>query len=302
MRVAFLGLGTMGYPMAGHLARAGFDLAVYNRTAATAQHFVAEFAGRVEPPTPTPAAAAAGADVVCLCVGADDDVREVLVGPQGALGALAAGAVIVDHTTTSARLAVEIAEQAQARGVGFVDAPVSGGQAGAQAGRLSVMCGGAVATIERVRPVLAAYGTTITRIGPVGTGQLTKMVNQILVAGAIEGAAEALNFAMAAGLDLAQVLPAVSGGAASSWYLQNRAETMIRDEFDFGFAVDWMRKDLRICLDEATSRGIPVPLTTLTESDLADAQAHGDGRRDATAVIRLRRLATRAPADEANPA
>nr|WP_248824142.1 NAD(P)-dependent oxidoreductase [Frankia umida] len=294
MRVAFLGLGTMGYPMAGHLSRAGFETSVFNRTAATARRWTQEFTGSA---APTPAAAATGADVVCLCVGADDDVREVLVGPQGALAALAAGAIIVDHTTTSAQVAVEIAALAQERGVGFVDAPVSGGQAGAQAGRLSVMCGGAAETIERVRPVLAAYGTTITRIGPVGTGQLTKMVNQILVAGAIEGAAEALNFAMAAGLDLTQVLPAVSGGAASSWYLVNRAPTMIRDEFDFGFAVDWMRKDLRICLDEATRRGIPVPLTTLTESDLSDAHDRGDGRLDATAIIRLRRLATDPQAD-----
>ncbi|WP_163549280.1 NAD(P)-dependent oxidoreductase [Candidatus Frankia nodulisporulans] len=294
MRVAFLGLGTMGYPMAGHLSRAGFETSVFNRTAATARRWTREFTGSA---APTPAAAATGADVVCLCVGADDDVREVLVGPQGALAALTAGAIIVDHTTTSARVAVEIAALARERGVGFVDAPVSGGQAGAQAGRLSVMCGGAAETIERVRPVLAAYGTTITRIGPVGTGQLTKMVNQILVAGAIEGAAEALNFAMAAGLDLTRVLPAVSGGAASSWYLVNRAPTMIRDEFDFGFAVDWMRKDLRICLDEATRRGIPVPLTTLTESDLSDAHDRGDGRLDATAIIRLRRLATDPQAD-----
>ncbi|CAO5182239.1 Uncharacterized oxidoreductase Sfri_1503 [Frankia sp. AiPs1] len=293
MRVAFLGLGTMGYPMAGHLARAGFEVTVFNRTAAKADQWVSEFTGRAEG---TPAAAAAGAEAVCLCVGADDDVREVLIGPDGALGTLTAGATIVDHTTTSARVAVEIAERAGAVGVGFVDAPVSGGQAGAQAGRLSVMCGGEPDTIERVRPVLAAYGTTITRIGPVGTGQLTKMVNQILVAGAIEGAAEALNFAMAAGLDLDQVLPAVSGGAASSWYLVNRAATMVRGEFDFGFAVDWMRKDLRICLDEATIRGIPVPLTTLAESDLADAQDRGDGRLDATAIIRLRRLGTRVAA------
>ncbi|EIV95706.1 NAD(P)-dependent oxidoreductase [Frankia sp. QA3] len=303
MQVAFVGLGTMGFPMAGHLARAGFDTVVFNRTAATAARWSAAYPGRV---AATPAQAAAGADVVCVCVGADDDVRAVLLGPDGALGALVPGATIVDHTTTSAELAVEIAQRAAAAGVGFVDAPVSGGQAGAEAGRLSVMCGGEADTVERVRPVLAAYGATITRIGPVGTGQLTKMVNQILVAGAVEGAAEALNFAMAAGLDLDRVLPAVSGGAASSWYLTNRAATMIRDEFDFGFAVDWMRKDLRICLAEAARRGVPVPLTELAESDLAASQARGDGQLDATAVIRLRRLATAQPAaddaDDARPA
>ncbi|WP_235825897.1 NAD(P)-dependent oxidoreductase [Candidatus Frankia alpina] len=294
MQVAFVGLGTMGFPMAGHLARAGFDTVVFNRTEATAARWSAEHPGRV---AATPAQAASGSDVVCVCVGADDDVRAVLLGPDGALGALAPGATIVDHTTTSAELAAEIAAQAAKVGVGFVDAPVSSGQAGAQAGRLSVMCGGDPDTVERVRPVLAAYGATITRIGPVGTGQLTKMVNQILVAGAVEGAAEALNFAIAAGLDLDQVLPAVSGGAASSWYLTNRAATMIRGEFDFGFAVDWMRKDLRICLAEAARRGVGVPLTELAEADLAASQARGDGQLDATAIIRLRRPAPTAPTE-----
>ncbi|WP_261564853.1 NAD(P)-dependent oxidoreductase [Frankia gtarii] len=294
MQVAFVGLGTMGFPMAGHLARAGFDTVVYNRTETTAVRWSAAHPGRI---AATPAQAAAGSDVVCVCVGADDDVRAVLLGPDGALGALAPGATIVDHTTTSTELAAEIAAQAAKVGVGFVDAPVSGGQAGAEAGRLSVMCGGDPDTVEGVRPVLAAYGATITRIGPVGTGQLTKMVNQILVAGAVEGAAEALNFAIAAGLDLDQVLPAVSGGAASSWYLTNRAATMIRDEFDFGFAVDWMRKDLRICLAEAARRGVEVPLTELAEADLGASQARGDGQLDATAIIRLRRPAPTAPTE-----
>ncbi|MCK9896610.1 NAD(P)-dependent oxidoreductase [Frankia sp. AgB32] len=291
MRVAFIGLGKMGFPMAGHIAGAGFQAAVFNRTPATAQRWAEQHQGTVGR---TPAAAAAGTDVVCLCVGADDDVRAVVTGPDGVLGALAPGATIVDHTTTSAELATEIAAEAAKRGVGFVDAPVSGGQAGAEAGKLSIMCGADPDVLERVRPVLASYGATITRIGPVGSGQLTKMVNQILVAAAIEGAAEALNFAVAAGLDPAVVLPAVTGGAASSWYLNNRAETMIRDEFDFGFAVDWMRKDLRICLAEAARRGIPVPLADLAERDFAASQARGEGQLDATAIIRLRRAATTA--------
>jgi 3-hydroxyisobutyrate dehydrogenase len=299
MRVAFIGLGKMGFPMAGHIAGAGFSTVVFNRTPATAARWSEQHQGKV---AATPAQAAAGVDVVCLCVGADDDVRAVTLGSDGVLGALAPGATVVDHTTTSAELATEIAAEAAKRRVGFVDAPVSGGQAGAEAGRLSIMCGGDPDVLDRVRPVLASYGATITRIGPVGSGQLTKMVNQILVAGAIEGAAEALNFAVAAGLDPELVLPAVTGGAASSWYLNNRAQTMIRDEFDFGFAVDWMRKDLRICLTEAARRGIPVPMTGLAERDFAAAQARGDGQLDATAIIRLRRAETAKTAETAETA
>jgi 3-hydroxyisobutyrate dehydrogenase-like beta-hydroxyacid dehydrogenase len=289
MRVAFVGLGNMGFPMAGHIARAGFTTVVHNRTASTASRWVAEYAGRS---AATPAEAADGARVVCLCVGADDDVREVTLGPAGVLGALRPGAVIVDHTTTSAELATEIEAKAAEVGVGFVDAPVSGGQAGAEAGRLSIMCGTEPEVLETARPVLETYGATITRMGPVGSGQLAKMVNQILVASAIEGAAEAINFAIAAGLDTDRVLEAVSGGAASSWYLVNRGHTMVRDEFDFGFAVDWMHKDLRICLAEAARRGIPVPLTTLAEADYQVAHDRGDGRLDASAVIRVRRAET----------
>ncbi|WP_420497266.1 NAD(P)-dependent oxidoreductase [Parafrankia sp. FMc2] len=298
MKVAFIGLGTMGFPMAGHLAAAGFTTVVHNRTAATADRWLERHSGTT---APTPAAAAAGADVVCVCVGADADVREVLTGPAGALAALRPGATVVDHSTTSAELAVEIAGQAARAGVGFVDAPVSGGQAGAQAGRLSIMCGADPRTLETVRPVLAAYGSTITRIGPVGSGQLTKMVNQILVAAAIAGAAEALNFAVEAGLDTDLVLAAVGGGAASSWYLNNRGHTMVRDEFDFGFAVDWMRKDLRICLAEAARRGIPLPFAARAEADCAAAQERGDGGLDATAVIRLRRSETHPPHLAAGP-
>jgi 3-hydroxyisobutyrate dehydrogenase-like beta-hydroxyacid dehydrogenase len=246
----------------------------------------------------TPAEAADGAAVVCLCVGDDDAVRAVTTGPGGVLEAMAAGSVLVDHTTASAVLAREVGDAAAARGVGFVDAPVSGGQAGAQAGRLSIMCGGAPEHVAAARPVLEAYGATITHLGPVGSGQLTKMVNQVLCAAAIEGAAEALNLAQAAGLDPEQVLQAVTTGAANSWYLSNRGHTMVRDEFDFGFAVDWMRKDLRICLDEARRRGVPLPLTTLAEGDFAASQARGDGRLDATAIIRLRRDETREAARE----
>jgi 3-hydroxyisobutyrate dehydrogenase len=286
MKVTFVGLGNMGYPMAGHLARGAHEVAVFNRTQSKAEAWAAEHGGRVGA---SPADAAAGAGVVCLCVGGDDDVREVVTGPGGVLGALDPGAVLVDHTTTSAVLAREIGEAAAAAGVGFLDAPVSGGQAGAVNGKLSIMCGGDAADLERARPVLAAYGATITHLGPVGNGQLTKMVNQVLCAAAIAGAAEALNFAMAAGLDTDLVLGAVTGGAANSWYLENRGHTMVRDEFDFGFAVDWIRKDLGICLDEAARRGIPLPFTARAEQDYAASQARGDGRLDATATIRLRR-------------
>jgi len=294
MKVAFIGLGNMGHPMAGHLAAQGHEVAVFNRTASKAAAWAAEHAGRIGA---SPADAATGAEVVCVCVGGDDDVRQVVTGPHGALGALAPGAVLVDHTTTSAVLAREIGAAAAAAGVGFLDAPVSGGQAGAVDGRLSVMCGGADDDLERARPVLDAYARTVTHLGPVGSGQLTKMVNQVLCAAAIAGAAEALNFAQAVGLDTDLVLGAVTSGAASSWYLENRGHTMVRDEFDFGFAVDWIRKDLGICLDEAARRGIPLPFTARADQDYAASQARGDGRLDATATIRLRRAETRPPQD-----
>jgi 3-hydroxyisobutyrate dehydrogenase-like beta-hydroxyacid dehydrogenase len=294
MKVAFIGLGTMGHPMAGHLATRGHEVAVFNRTAAKAEAWAADHGGRIGA---TPADAAMGAEVVCVCVGGDDDVRQVVTGPGGALGVLAPGAVLVDHTTASAVLAREIGAAAAAAGVGFLDAPVSGGQAGAVDGRLSVMCGGAAEDLERARPALEAYAKAITHLGPVGSGQLTKMVNQVLCAAAIAGAAEALNFAQAVGLDTDLVLDAVTSGAANSWYLENRGHTMVRDEFDFGFAVDWVRKDLGICLDEAARRGIPLPFTARADQDYAASQARGDGRLDATATIRLRRAETRPPQD-----
>jgi 3-hydroxyisobutyrate dehydrogenase len=284
--VAFIGLGTMGYPMAGHLAAAGYDVRVFNRTAERAAHWAAEHRGHV---AATPAEAADGADVVCTCVGGDPDVREVVLGDDGALAAMAPGTVLVDHTTASAVLAEELGAACREAGVGFVDAPISGGQAGAEAGRLSVMCGGEADDLVRARPALEAYGTTITHVGPVGHGQLNKMVNQILCAGAIAGAAEALNFAMQAGLDTDQVLAAVSKGAANSWYLENRGHTMVADEFDFGFAVDWIRKDLEICVDQARRLGVSVPLTERSVQDYVALQERGDGRADATVMIRLRR-------------
>jgi 3-hydroxyisobutyrate dehydrogenase-like beta-hydroxyacid dehydrogenase len=289
MRVAFIGLGNMGFPMAGHLASAGHEVSVFNRSPDKAAGWAARHGGRA---ASSPADAAEGAEVVCTCVGNDDDVREVVTGPAGALTTLAPGAVLVDHTTTSAIVAREVATAAVAVGIGFVDAPVSGGQAGAEAGTLSVMCGAEPAVLARVRPVLEAYGRTITHIGPVGTGQLTKMVNQVLCAAAIAGAAEALNFAQVAGLDTDLVLRAVTGGAANSWYLENRGQTMVRDEFDFGFAVDWILKDLRICLAEAARTGVPLPVTALAAADYETSHERGDGRLDATATIRLRRAET----------
>jgi 3-hydroxyisobutyrate dehydrogenase len=285
-KVAFVGLGNMGYPMAGHLARAGFDVAVYNRTVDKSARWQATFGGRVGS---TPADAAAGAEVLCVCVGADDDVRAVVTATDGVLAGLGSGAVLVDHSTTSRGLALEIGGAAAAVGIGFVDAPVSGGQSGAENGRLSVMCGGDPHDVAKARALFETYAAQVIHLGPLGNGQLTKMVNQVLCAAAIEGAAEALNLALTVGLDPDLVMQAVTAGAANSWYLSNRGATMVRDEFDFGFAVDWMRKDLRICLDEANQRGIPLPLTTMAESDYATSQARGDGRLDATAIIRLRR-------------
>ena len=282
--VAFIGLGNMGFPMAGHLAAAGHDVAVFNRTPEKAERWVQRHGGRR---AATPRDAADGADVVFTCVGADDDVRAVVLGDDGALAAMAPGSTLVDHTTASASLARELHAICAERGVGFVDAPVSGGQSGAENGRLTVMCGGDADVVERVRPVLAAYAHAVTHLGPAGAGQLTKMVNQILCAAAIQGAAEALAFGMKAGLDMDLVLDAVTKGAANSWYLEHRGHTMVRDEFDFGFAVDWMRKDLRLCLQEAAALGADVPFTAQIERGYEELQRRGDNRLDATAVIRL---------------
>ena len=285
---AFIGLGNMGYPMAGHLAAAGHTVRVYNRTGAKAERWVGEHGddGARGSHHPTPAAVADGADFVFICVGADDDVRSVVYGDDGALGALQPGAVIVDHTTASATLARELAEACAARDVGFVDAPISGGQAGAESGQLSVMCGGSQADFDKARPLIDHFAKAVTLLGPSGAGQQTKMVNQILCAGAIQGAAEALAFGEQAGLDMDLVLRAVTQGAAGSWYLSNRGETMIRDEFDFGFAVDWMAKDLGLVKAEAEVLGAETPLTDLTAGYLAETQQAGENRMDATAIIR----------------
>ncbi len=273
----------MGYPMAGHLASAGHTVRVYNRTQAKAERWSAEHLGSHHP---TPGQAADGADFVFVCVGADDDVRGVVYGDDGALAPLQSGAVLVDHTTASATLARELAQACAEKGVGFVDAPISGGQAGAESGQLSVMCGGAEADFAKAEPVIDHYAKAVTRLGEAGAGQQTKMVNQILCAGAIQGAAEALAFGEQAGLDMDLVLQAVTQGAAGSWYLSNRGETMVRDEFDFGFAVDWMAKDLGLVKAEAEALGSTTPLTDLTAGYLAESQDAGDNRMDATAIIR----------------
>jgi 3-hydroxyisobutyrate dehydrogenase-like beta-hydroxyacid dehydrogenase len=283
-RVAFIGLGVMGAPMAGHLACAGFEVTVYNRTASRAQEWVANHGGRA---AATPAEAADGAQVVLVCVGRDADLRAVALGEEGLFASVGAGAVCVDHTTVSAELASELGEVAAQRGAGFVDAPVSGGQAGAQQGRLSVMAGGADATLARVQPVLDCYAGRVTHVGGVGAGQLTKMVNQICVAGLIQALAEGVDFANRAGLDIERVLEAVGGGAAQSWQMDNRARTMARGEFDFGFAVDWMRKDLAICLDEARRNGGELPVTALVDQLYAKLQQRGGGGEDTSSLIRL---------------
>lgn len=273
----------MGFPMAGHLAAAGHSVRVYNRTTAKADRWAETYTGTGHA---TPGEAATGADFVFICVGGDDDVRGVVYGDDGALGVLAEGAVIVDHTTASAALARELDVACKEKGVGFLDAPISGGQAGAENGQLSVMCGGDQAAFDRAEPVMDQYAKAITLLGPAGSGQQTKMVNQILCAGAIQGAAEALAFGEQAGLDMELVLQAVTQGAAGSWYLSNRGETMIRDEFDFGFAVDWLAKDLGIVKAEAEALGAKIPLADLTANYLAKSQGAGDNRMDVTAIIR----------------
>jgi 3-hydroxyisobutyrate dehydrogenase-like beta-hydroxyacid dehydrogenase len=283
-RVAFIGLGVMGAPMAAHLAAAGFDVIVYNRTTARAHDWVARHGGHA---AATPEQAADGADAVCVCVGRDADLRAVAYGDEGILAALARGAVVVDHTTVSAELARELGEAAGARGAAFVDAPVSGGQAGAQQGRLSVMAGGESAALQRVQPVLDCYAARLVHVGGIGAGQLTKMVNQICIAGLIQALAEGVDFARRAELDLERVLEAVGGGAAQSWQMDNRARTMAEGAFDFGFAVDWMRKDLAICLDEARRNGSQLPVTALVDQFYAQLQQRGGGDADTSSLIRL---------------
>jgi len=282
-KVAFIGLGTMGAPMAVHLLRAGHEVTVYNRTAAKARAWVAEHGGKQ---AATPAEAAQGADIVITCVGNDDDLREVLSGPDGALQTLPKGGVLVDHTTTSAEVARELSHLALEGGCSFVDAPVSGGNLGAINGVLTVMCGGAAYAFDRVKPVIAAYSRAVTLLGDSGSGQLAKMVNQICVGGVLQSLAEALAFGQKAGLDMQQVIEVISQGAASSWQMVNRGPTMIKDEFDFGFAVDWMRKDLGLVLEEGRRQGARLPVTALIDQFYADVQAMGGGRLDTSSLIK----------------
>jgi 3-hydroxyisobutyrate dehydrogenase len=282
-RIAYLGLGVMGAPMARHLSRAGHELIVCNRTAAKAEAWVEAHGGRA---APTPAEAAEGVDAVIACVGRDEDVEQVTLGPDGAFQAMREGALFVDHTTISAKLARRLAEAAGERGLLSVDAPVSGGQAGAENGALAIMVGGSDEAVAAARPLIEAYAARIVHVGPDGSGQLTKMVNQIAIAGVVQGVAEALHFAKAAGLDTAKVLEAVSGGAAQSWQMVNRWDTMDAGKFDFGFAVDWMRKDLGLTLDEARENGARLPLTALVDQFYAEVQAMGGGRQDTSSLIR----------------
>jgi 3-hydroxyisobutyrate dehydrogenase len=282
--VAFCGLGVMGAPMAGHLARAGHAVTVYNRTEAKAAEWVARHGGVA---AATPAEAARGAEVTFVCVGNDHDVRAVVAGDGGVLEGLRAGSVLVDHTTASAGLARELDAACRERGVAFVDAPVSGGQAGAENGQLTVMCGAEQATFERVAPLIDAYARACTLIGPVGSGQLTKMVNQIAIAGVVQGLAEALDFGRRAGLDVDLVLDVISKGAAQSWQMENRGRTMHRGEFEFGFAVQWMRKDLAICLDEARRNGARLPVAALVDQFYAQVEARGGRRWDTSSLIHL---------------
>ena len=283
-KVAFIGLGIMGYPMAGHLALAGHQVTVYNRNPAKAQAWCAEFPGQHS--AATPALAAQGADMVFCCVGNDDDLRAVMLGSDGALADMKAGAVLVDHTTASANVARELFAAAKAKGVHFVDAPVSGGEAGAINGQLTVMCGGESAAFERMKPVAMAFSKAVTLMGESGAGQLTKMVNQVCIAGLVQGLSEGIAFGMKAGLNMEQVLEVIGKGAAQSWQMDNRGKTMVADKFDFGFAVDWMRKDLGLVIDEAKRNGARVPVTALVDQFYADVQAMGGHRLDTSSLIK----------------
>jgi len=288
-RVAFIGLGTMGAPMAAHLLRAGHDVTVYNRTAARAEAWRAEHAPAAPERAhvaPTPAEAARGAAVVFTCVGNDDDLREVVSGPQGVFQTLQPGGIVVDHTTASADVARELAAAARERGLSFIDAPVSGGNLGAIHGVLTVMCGGDAAAFAQVQPLIAAFARAVTHLVDSGAGQLAKMVNQICVGGVLQSLAEALAFGEKAGLDMPKVLDVISQGAASSWQMVNRGPSMVKGEFDFGFAVDWMRKDLGIVLDEERSNGATLPVTALVDQFYADVQAMGGGRWDTSSLIK----------------
>ena len=283
LRLAFVGLGVMGYPMAGHLARAGHAVTVYNRSSAKAAAWVAEYGGAS---AATARVAALGAQMVFVCVGDDDDLRAVVLGGDGALAGMSSGAVLVDHTTASAEVAREIHGLAAARGVGFVDAPVSGGQAGAVNGLLTVLCGGDAAPFAAMQPVAMAFSRAVTLVGAPGSGQLAKMVNQICIAGLVQGLSEGIAFGQRAGLDMLQVLEVIGKGAAQSWQMDNRGKTMVADQFEFGFAVDWMRKDLSLALDEARRNGAKLPVAALVDQFFADVQAMGGQRWDTSSLVR----------------
>jgi len=287
-KAAFIGLGVMGYPMAGYLQQKGYETTVYNRTAAKADEWAGKYGGSS---APTPRQAAEGADFVMVCVGNDDDLRSVVLGDDGALAGMKAGAVLVDHTTASADVAREIAALAADKGVGFVDGPVSGGQAGAENGVLTVMCGGSEKDFDTAKPAIMSYARACELLGEAGSGQIAKMVNQICIAGLVQGLSEALHFAQSAGLDGRKVVDTISKGAAQSWQMENRYETMLDDQFEFGFAVDWMRKDLGICLEQAKRMGISLPVTSVVDQFYGDVQAMGGGRWDTSSLIRrLRQL------------
>lgn len=281
---AFIGLGVMGGPMAGHLAKSGHQVTVYNRTTAKAEAWAAEHGGGF---AKTPRDAARGAEFVFTCVGNDNDLRSVVLGPDGALAGMTQGSVLIDHTTASATVAREADQAAREKGLHFLDGPVSGGQAGAENGVLTVMVGGEQAVFDRAAPVIDAFARAVTLLGPVGSGQLCKMVNQICVAGAVQGLAEGLAFGQHAGLDVKKVLDVISKGAAQSWQMENRGETMVDDQFDFGFAVDWMRKDLGICFEEARANGARLPVTALIDQFYGEIQQQGGGRWDTSSLIRL---------------
>ena len=282
-KITFLGLGVMGYPMAGHLARAGHEVTVYNRTAAKAGTWASEHGGATGA---TPAEASKGAEMVMACVGNDTDLRSICLGPDGAFASMAEGSIFVDHTTVSAAVTRELYEAARIKGIAFVDAPVSGGQAGAENGQLSIMCGGDQADFDRAEPAMAVYSKLCRRIGESGAGQMTKMCNQIAIAGLVQGLSEAMHFASKAGLDGASVVEVISQGAAGSWQMSNRFETMLDDHFEHGFAVDWMRKDLGICLATADENGASLPVTALVDQFYKDVQKMGGGRWDTSSLFK----------------
>lgn len=283
MKVSFIGLGTMGYPMAGHVSKAGHAVTVYNRSTEKAQNWCKEFSGTY---AATPALAAQDSDIVLTCVGNDDDLRAVYLGPDGAFQNAKAGTLFIDHTTASAEVAKELHQVAQEHGFSFMDAPVSGGQAGAVNGVLTVMIGGEKSDLDKARPVLDCYAKASTLMGPVGNGQIAKMVNQILIGGVLSGLSEGIRFAQKAGLDVATLVDTLKHGAAGSWQLENRGETMSKDEFDFGFAIEWMHKDLGLCLAQAEKMGLALPLTQAVDQDYQDLMAEGRGRQDTSVLVK----------------